>query len=79
MINRFSRVLPFRVCGRRLVQLLFFLALGVLVSGGAAADAQRLRVDVGGGWAFPIDNVELDPTEAYQATITDGEGGQRQV
>ena len=77
MINTFSRVLPSPVRGRRLIQVLFFLAFGVLVSGGTAADAQRLRVDVGGGWAFPIDNVELDPTEVYQATITDHEGNQR--
>lgn len=44
-----------------------------MILGGQAAEAQRVRVDVGGGWAFPTNNVEL-ASEEFSANLVGGDG-----
>jgi opacity protein-like surface antigen len=56
-----------RSSGRRLAGIVCLVGLLLLGAGKQSAEAQRLRVDVGGGWAFPTNNAELS-TQA-EATV----------
>lgn len=60
-----------RSSGRRLAGIVCLLGLLLLGVGKQSAEAQRLRVDVGGGWAFPTNNVELAPSNEFEANVTE--------
>lgn len=60
MLHGFSETLSSRSNVRWLGSLLFLLGFTVLVLSGRGAEAQRLRLDAGGGWAFPTNNLDLE-------------------
>ena len=74
MLNGFFAVLPIRVgaCQKIAVSV---LVGGLLVAGlgGGPVEAQHLRVDVGGGWAFPTNNLSLE-SEPVTVSTPDGTG-----
>lgn len=74
MIDRLSSVCLSRTNRRRLTTRLILVGFVLLTLGGQAAEAQRLRVDVGGGWAFPTSNVELSAEAEANVQVFDIEG-----
>lgn len=50
------------------------VGLLLLGAGKQSAEAQRLRVDVGGGWAFPTNNAELSTEEEATVQLFDRDG-----
>jgi len=62
VVNGFFELVGSGPCRRRLNGFLFLVGLGLLVFSGRGAEAQDLRIDVGGGWGFPTKNLELETT-----------------
>jgi opacity protein-like surface antigen len=48
---------------RRVLVSLLLAALGSLIAGPPASSAQEFRIDAGGGWAVPTNNVEAEPAD----------------
>lgn len=70
MIGCFPPAVRFWASRCYLAKGLLLVGLGLSVLGGQATEAQRVRIDAGSGWAFPTNNVQLSPTEEYEAIFT---------
>jgi len=73
VLDRIPLVLWFRVNCWSLLSTSLAIGFSLLVLGGQIAEAQRLRIDVGGGWSFPTNNVELS-SETFMAEVVGPEG-----